>query len=116
MLSCWFRRLSSTRKSNRRQNQTAFRPGMEMLEARAMPSATTIVHSDFHSTNSPAPLSMIEANGTLFYGGQDANHGLELWKSDGTPQGTALIADVNPANADGLAYSQLAEINGIVYF
>ncbi|HEV2852230.1 MAG TPA: ELWxxDGT repeat protein [Thermoanaerobaculia bacterium] len=31
----------------------------------------------------------------LFFGG-DGAHGLEPWKSDGTPAGTSLIADLNP--------------------
>jgi len=41
---------------------------------------------------------MIELNGTLIFDASDGenNHGLELWKSDGTEEGTELLIDINP--------------------
>lgn len=41
--------------------------------------------------------------------------GLELWKSDGTAEGTALVADINPG-VTASAPSLLTPGNGILYF
>ena len=41
-------------------------------------------------------MSPIVAGGHLFFFANDGVHGYELWSSDGTPSGTALLADINP--------------------
>jgi ELWxxDGT repeat protein len=45
-------------------------------------------------------------NGVLLFPARDANHGIELWTSDGTSAGTHLFLDVNPgpssANPGGM--------------
>jgi ELWxxDGT repeat protein len=38
--------------------------------------------------------------GTLFFAANDGNHGMELWKSDGSAAGTVLVKDVNPGSLD----------------
>src|SRR5262249_59673357 len=43
-----------------------------------------------------APMHLTNVNGTLFFVSRDRDHGLELWKSDGTPEGTAPLKDINP--------------------
>ena len=35
-------------------------------------------------------------DGTLFFTADDGAHGRELWRSDGTAAGTALVKDINP--------------------
>ncbi len=40
-----------------------------------------------------------ELNGSLYYYGQDTAGNEELWKTDGTPQGTAMVKDINPTGA-----------------
>lgn len=37
-----------------------------------------------------------ELNGSLYYYGQDTAGNEELWKTDGTPQGTVMVKDINP--------------------
>lgn len=37
-------------------------------------------------------------NNVLYFTAYDDQHGLELWKSDGTPAGTALVKDINPGH------------------
>jgi len=32
----------------------------------------------------------------LYFSARDANHGRELWVSDGTARGTRLVMDINP--------------------
>lgn len=59
--------------------------------------------------------NIANSNGTLFLTADDGVHGRELWKSDGTTQGTALVKDIltrtpssNPAN--------LTDVNGTLFF
>ena len=39
-------------------------------------------------------------NGSLYFAAVDGVHGYELWKSDGTTEGTAILKDINP-HGDG---------------
>ena len=42
-----------------------------------------------------------QINGTLFFAGRTNELGWELYKTDGTAEGTTLIKDINPGNGDG---------------
>jgi ELWxxDGT repeat protein len=58
---------------------------------------------------------VVVTNGVMYFAGTDAAHGRELWKTDGTPAGTVLVADVNP----GAGYASplnLTDVNGTIYF
>src|SRR5205814_9999770 len=54
-------------------------------------------------------------NGNALFGGYDAEHGRELWISDGTVAGTHFLKDVQPGPQAGWPNS-FREINGITYF
>jgi len=41
------------------------------------------------------PFDLVAHGDTLFFGAEDAEHGVELWKSDGTQDGTVLVRDIN---------------------
>ncbi|MCP4711306.1 MAG: hypothetical protein GY869_22020, partial [Planctomycetes bacterium] len=41
------------------------------------------------------PQYLIHVNGTLYFSAEDGIHGRELWKSDGTANGTVLFTDVD---------------------
>jgi ELWxxDGT repeat protein len=44
-------------------------------------------------------------------------HGIELWKSNGTAPGTALVKDVNPGSAGSLdRYADLTNVSGALFF
>ena len=71
-----------------------------------------------------SPSNLTNVNGTLFFTADDFEHGAELWKSDGTGEGTVLVKDINPNQStyDGYTYgygssaSNLAAVNGILLF
>src|ERR1043166_4537355 len=52
---------------------------------------------------------------TVYFTAYDRQHGLELWKTDGTSSGTVLVKDINPGHGDGIK-SNLVVANGIVFF
>jgi ELWxxDGT repeat protein len=58
---------------------------------------------------------LIDVNGTLFFVANDGVHGNELWKSDGTADGTVLVKDINPGSADS-SIQYLTALNGVLYF
>src|SRR5215207_3735425 len=51
----------------------------------------------------------------VFFGASDGIHGFELWRSDGTPVGTRLVADVCPGSCASLPRN-LAVAGGKVFF
>lgn len=73
-------------------------------------SGTTVVKDTLYVPSDPfiTPLTywsnlpdLTSVNETLFFVANDGVHGQELWKSDGTPEGTVLVKDVNPGAAHG---------------
>jgi ELWxxDGT repeat protein len=52
---------------------------------------------------------------TLFFAADDGQHGPELWRSDGSSDGTSMVADINEGAA-GSYPSHLTSIGGVLYF
>ena len=63
--------------------------------------------------------SMTQLSGTAFFPAQscadDAEYGIELWKSDGTEAGTVIVTDANPGSAFWWP-AQLTTHQGAVYY
>src|SRR5205085_2857385 len=59
--------------------------------------------------------SFTVVNGALYFTADDGVHGVELWRSDGTAVGTALVQDVAGGSATSSPAS-LTNVNGVLYF
>lgn len=60
-------------------------------------------------------VQMVAGNDILFLIGSDAAHGIELWKSDGTPEGTGLVKDIRPGPESSILEPHTV-INGTLFF
>src|SRR5262249_11737905 len=58
---------------------------------------------------------LTDFNGTLFFAANDGVHGTELWKSDGTADGTVLVKDINPGRSGSYLFN-LTVIDGTLFF
>ena len=65
------------------------------------------------SSSSPSYLANVNVNGneTLFFSATTSANGSELWKSDGTDEGTVMVKDIN-AGTSSSSPSYLVNVNG----
>lgn len=54
-------------------------------------------------------------NNVLLFAANDGTHGIELWKSDGTTEGTVLVKDIN-AGASNSSPENFVILNSEIYF
>ncbi|MEZ4651765.1 MAG: hypothetical protein R3E97_23810, partial [Candidatus Eisenbacteria bacterium] len=73
-------------------------------------SATLLRMAPENSWGFPA----LELNGGILFASDDATYGFELWFSDGTPEGTDLVLDIN-AGGDSVP-SFGAVVDGVAFF
>jgi ELWxxDGT repeat protein len=82
--------------------------GRELWKSRGDAKTTTLVKDINPGTGSSFPgeladvytgAGLVNVNGTLFFTADDGAHGSELWKSDGTPNGTVMVDDIVPGAA-----------------
>jgi ELWxxDGT repeat protein len=61
---------------------------------------------------------MLTVGDTVFFVGNDGKTGFELWKTDGSEDGTALVKDIAPGPEDFFdsALVQWESVNGILFF
>jgi ELWxxDGT repeat protein len=65
--------------------------------------------------NSSSPLEMLAVGNRIYFTANDGEHGFELWRSDGTPAGTVLVADIEPGPVDSRPLG-LKVMDGKLYF
>jgi ELWxxDGT repeat protein len=61
------------------------------------------------------PTSLTAVNDILFFTADDGTHGTELWKSDGTAGGTAMVKDIWTGSGSS-NLGQLTRAHGALYF
>jgi ELWxxDGT repeat protein len=75
--------------------------GWELWKTDGTSSGTRMV-KDINSkaydefSDGSAPSCLTNVNGTLYFTADDGERGRELWKSDGTSEGTKLVCDLDP--------------------
>ena len=76
--------------------------GRELWKSDGTAAGTALVKDiypgmgDREHFRSGSPGGLLAADGVLYFAADDREHGLELWKSDGTPEGTVLVRDIHP--------------------
>ena len=67
-----------------------------------------------------SPLDLIDVDGTLFFTADDGVNGRELWRSDGTADGTQLVKDITEGEGSTFSTtgnrSNFTDIDGTLYF
>jgi ELWxxDGT repeat protein len=72
--------------------------------------------ADIHPTSNSSPGVRVVAGDTLYFVASAPDVGGELWKTKGTPETTALVADLTPGGAGSPGIAQLTAVGGVVYF
>lgn len=85
--------LSSTRRP------ATWKPRLEGLEQRQLLSVTPQLFDIGRIPADSRITEFVEAGGMLYFGANDGVTGDELWKTDGTSEGTALVKDIAPGPA-----------------
>jgi ELWxxDGT repeat protein len=104
----------------------------EILEDRTLLTAYLVADVNPAAKAGSYPADVTNVNGVVFFTANDGSHGRELWRSDGTANGTRLVKDVKPGAGGGVSgsfgdpgpsggtlpgwASDLTNANGTLYF
>lgn len=77
-------------------------------------SATLVKNINIESSSDPA--DFINYNGVLFFSAFTSVSGREIWKSDGTANGTVQIADINPGTNTSILEANFTISNNTLFF
>ena len=100
--------------AHRRPLQRISRLRVEVLEDRRLLSVTPSLLADI-AVDSSFPGGFTEANGVTLFTANDGTHGKELWKTDGTAEGTVLVKDISPGGGNSSPV-RMTNVNETVFF
>lgn len=97
--------------------------GYEVWKTDGTVEGTTMV-KDIHPVSSVemipsypyGPYGFTVFNDALYFNGNDGVNGTELWKTDGTPEGTIMVKDINPTNDTYSRPVNYTVFNNALYF
>jgi len=67
------------------------------------------------STQASHPIELPVHGGLLFFAGEDATRGIELWRTDGSEEGTVLVKDLRPGTSSSKP-AWFTSVGGDLYF
>src|SRR5688500_3306290 len=68
-------------------------------DARAAPVGASLVADLLRGGDGSSPRDLTAVGATVYFTARDAQHGRELWRSDGTAAGTTLVKDIATGRA-----------------
>lgn len=91
---------------------------LEQLEQRKLLTVATEFIFDIRPGQRGADIQEVrQFNGELYFRANDGSSGIELWKSDGTPEGTEQVKDIFPGgDQDSSGPGWFTEYKGELYF
>lgn len=89
----------------------AFGATAALARARMIPIKSSFIGA----AASSSPASFLRAGSKVFFSANDGTHGMEPWVTDGTSEGTTLVADLNPGS-DGSAPVMIGSIGSLAIF
>ena len=72
------------------------------LDPAAVDAGWTLLRDIYPGRDGSSAQQFVAFAGYLYFQARDPDHGAELWRTDGTPDGTVLAADLAPGQASGL--------------
>ena len=104
--------------TNRSKRYTRRQLAFQRLEDRRLLAIDFELVKDFDaflSAGHSNPDNFVEVGSRLYFTARTSETGTELWKTDGTVVGTALVRDIR-AGSNSSYPSDLTNVNGVLYF
>ncbi|MBX3412267.1 MAG: hypothetical protein KF708_06075 [Pirellulales bacterium] len=93
---------------------------LEPMEERRMLAVDPLMFDvalvkDINPSGSSSPAESVNVGGILYFAASDGTNGRELWRSDGTEAGTAMLGNINSGAGDSDPQN-LVNVGGTLYF